>query len=94
MAPICLCHVSKCPRELVMAVTRIFFCPVSDLSIRDCSIQGFWIDGTLGEFSEISEISLLLSGVAPCAKEDNEEDSSKTIDNSTSLTRTLLGREN
>ena len=93
MAPICLCHESKCPRELVIAVTRIFFCPVSDLSISDCSTHGFWIALASVSFSKISKISLLF-GVAPWAKEDNEEASSNTIDNSTSLTLTLPGREN
>ena len=77
-----------------MAVTRIFFCPVSNLSISDCSIHGLWAPCTLGSFSEISEMSFLLSGVAPYAKEDNEEASSKTIDNSTSLPRTVHGRKN
>ena len=93
MAPICLCHESKCPIELVIAVTRRFFCPVSDLSISDCSTHGLLISFTSAAFSKISEISLLF-GVAPWAKEDNEEASSNTIDNSTSLTRTLPGREN
>jgi len=37
---------------------------------------------------------LLWSGGAPKAKEDNEEASSNTIDNSTSLPRTVHGRKN
>ena len=40
-----------------------------------------------------TEMSSLLFGVAPWAKEDNEEVTSKTIDSSTSLTRTVPGRE-
>ena len=94
MAPICLCHESKCPIELVIAVTRRFFCPVSDLSISDCSIHGLWISFTSAAFSKISELSLLFFGVDPWAKEDNEEAISNAIDNRTSLTRTLPGREN
>ena len=76
-----------------MAVTRIFFCPVSDLSISDCSTHGLLIAFISGVSSISTEMSLFLFGVAPWAKEDNEEVTSKTIDSSTSLTRTVPGRE-
>ena len=76
-----------------MAVTRIFFCPVSDLWKSDCSTHGLLIAFTSVVASITSEMSLLLFAVAPWAKEDNEVVTSKTIDSSTSMARTVPGRE-
>ena len=75
-----------------MAVTRIFFCPVSDLWISDCSTHGLLIAFTSVVSSITPEMSLLFA-VAPWANEDNEVVTIKTIDSSTSLARTVPGRE-
>ena len=93
IAPTCLCHVSKCPSERVMAVTQTLSWPESTLCCKESSIQGLAkgstssVDGKL-----VSPEKGALFGRPSDAIDGNEEDSSNAKTTSTSLRRTSRWR--